>query len=56
VELQYVEVIEDTKGTQATLPTKASPDAINPVLKILMQLSMDDCVFTFRSLYETLDA
>jgi hypothetical protein len=34
-ELQYVEVIEDTEGTQANLLTKASPGAINPVFKFL---------------------
>jgi hypothetical protein len=51
-ELQYVEVIEDTEGTQANPVNEASPGAINPVFKILMKLSMDDCAFTFRSLYK----
>jgi hypothetical protein len=31
-----------------TVPRKGSPGAINPVFKILMQLSMDDRAFTFR--------
>jgi hypothetical protein len=32
--LQYVEVLEDTKGLWLTLLTKASPGAYNPVFQI----------------------
>jgi hypothetical protein len=47
--LQYVEVIEDTEGTQANSADGGKPRCINLVFLTLMQLSMDDCAFTFRS-------
>jgi hypothetical protein len=48
-ELQYVEVIEDTEGTQAKLADEGKPRCMNPIFLTLMQLSMDDCAFKFRS-------
>jgi hypothetical protein len=48
-ELQYVEVIKDTEGTQANQTDEGKPQCINPVFYTLMQLSMDDCAFMFRS-------
>jgi hypothetical protein len=32
-ELQYVEVIQDTKGTQANTADEGKPSAINPVFQ-----------------------
>jgi hypothetical protein len=46
--LQYVEVLEDTEGTQANPVDEGKPGEINQYFKII-QLSMDDCAFTFRS-------
>jgi hypothetical protein len=42
-------VIEDTEGTQANSADEGKPRCINLVFLTLMQLSMDDCAFTFRS-------
>jgi hypothetical protein len=56
-ELQYVEVSEDTKHPRANCDDEGKPRCINlSVFGNLMQLSMDDCAFTFRSWNETLDA
>jgi hypothetical protein len=57
VELQYMEVSEDTKDPQANCAYESKPRCINLcVFWTLMQLSMDHCAFTFRSWNETLDA
>jgi hypothetical protein len=50
-ELQYVEVIEDTKDPQANPADEGKPrcNLTHYFFKILMPLSMDDCAFTFRS-------
>jgi hypothetical protein len=49
-ELQYVEVSEDTEGPQANYADEGKPRCIKlSVFEILMQLSMDDCAFTFMS-------
>jgi hypothetical protein len=47
---QYVKVLEDTKGAQANFADEGKPGAYNLVFfKFDIQLSMDDCAFTFRS-------
>jgi hypothetical protein len=48
-ELQYVEVIEDPEGTQANPADEGKPRCINLSIFKIVQLSMSDCAFTFRS-------
>jgi hypothetical protein len=48
-ELQYVEVIEDTEDPQANPADEGKPRCINLIVLKFLQLSLNDCAFTFRS-------
>jgi hypothetical protein len=53
VALQYVEVLKDTEGAQANTADEGKPRCIYPsISKFILQLSMDDCAFKFRSCME----
>jgi hypothetical protein len=48
-ELQYVDVIEDTKDPQANPADEGKPRFINLSVLKYYATTMDDCAFTFRS-------
>jgi hypothetical protein len=48
-ELQYVEVIEDTEGTQANPADEGKPRCINLSILKIYATTYNDCAFTFMS-------